>query len=642
MTSRRCIGLAAIMLVWFVVFERLVWNRHAAFATFDFDLGHHDQAIWLLSRGKGFITVSGMPVLGHHFTVAYFALAPLYWLGGGPQLLDVLQNAALALAAVPIYLLARDLLQNAWWALALAAVWLLNPSVQWLAWETWHPETVAIPFFLAAYLMASRRRWTPYWLLLVATLAWKEDIALAVARARHRDGHPRRAPHGVADARRWPIVWFVVAYGIVMPHLNGGTNHAGTFYGELGDSPTEIVRTMLTEPDVVIDRLTANDALGYARDLLAPFGFLPLLAPLVILIAVPQFLANVLTNANFFYDIRFHYAAIIVAVLALATVEGIAWLRPDELATVRRRLRRRLCAGHVGGLGHLTDRHPVPHRLLAAPRQRPPGDARRRRRHGARRRGRVGRLPHRPPPLPPHADLHVPEPVDPAQLGRQRRGARRSRPRPHARRGGMDRRRPDGARPESREAKLLATLLEHDEFEVVSDVDGIVVARRVKPPVGRDRTRRSRRVERSSGAAGSAASADSTPLTKRPLLSVEKRLASSTASSMTTATGHVGTLGELEACRAAARSGRAPASAPASSPSPWRRSASSRRSWCVGDALRRAVVVMRVGLDDLQLERVDRRDPLRLAPRRAGSSARSRASDRGVRAPRRRSSITPA
>ena len=106
------LGLAVIVLVWFVVFERLVWNRHAAFATFDFDLGHHDQAIWLLSRGKGFITVSGMPVLGHHFTVAYFALAPLYWLGGGPQLLIVLQNAALALAAVPIYLLARDRLQQ--------------------------------------------------------------------------------------------------------------------------------------------------------------------------------------------------------------------------------------------------------------------------------------------------------------------------------------------------------------------------------------------------------------------------------------------------------------------------------------------------------------------------------------------------
>ncbi len=477
------LGLAVIVFVWFVVFERLVANRHAAFATFDFDLGHHDQAIWLLSRGKGFITVSGMPVLGHHFTVAYFALAPLYWLGGGPQLLIVLQNAALAVAAVPIYLLARDRLHNAWWALALAAVWLLNPSVQWLAWETWHPETMAIPFFLGAYLMASRRRWTAYWLLLVAAMAWKEDIAIAVGvlgivmaiRGNRRIG---LLTLGVA------VVWFVVAYGLVMPHLNGGTNHAGTFYGELGDSPTAIASTMLTEPDVIIDRLFANDALGYARDLLAPFGFLPLLAPLLVLVAVPQFLANILTNANFFYDIRFHYAAIIVAVLALATVEGIAWLRRTSW--------RRAAVGFAGacalaasvawGISPISTQFRTGYwpldgnarqATLEAAVATVPGDA-----AVSAPYNLVPHLAHRtqiytfPNPFIPHnwgvagvapddPDLdHTPDEVEWIIVDRMSIG------------------------PESREANLLATLLDNGEFEVVSDTDGVVVARRVKPPVG--------------------------------------------------------------------------------------------------------------------------------------------------------------
>ena len=281
------------------------------------------------------------------------------------------------------------------------------------------------------------------------------------------------------------VVWFVVAYGMVMPHLNGGTNHAGTFYGELGDSPTAIARTMLTEPDVIIDRLTANDALGYARDLLAPFGFLPLLAPLLLLVAVPQFLANILTNANFFYDIRFHYAAIIVAVLALATVEGIAWLRRTSW--------RRFAVGFVGacalaasvawGISPISTQFRTGYWPLA--RQRPAGDARRRRGDGARRRRRVGAVPHRPPPHPPHADLHVPEPVHPAQLGRRRRGPRRPGPRPHARRGGVDHRRSHVASARSRaRPSCWRRCSSNDEFEVVSDTDGIVVARRVKPPVG--------------------------------------------------------------------------------------------------------------------------------------------------------------
>ena len=242
---------------------------------------------------------------------------------------------------------------------------------------------------------------------------------------------------------------------------------------------------MLTEPRRDRRPPDGNDALGYARDLLAPFGFVPLLAPLVTADRLPQFFANALTNANFFYDIRFHYAAIIVAVLALATVEGIAWLRPDELAALRRRLGRRLRAGHVGCVGHLTDRHAVPHRLLAARRQRPPGDARRRRRHRARRRGRVRRLPHRPPPLPPHADLHLPQPVDPGQLGR-RRGrpatTRTSTTRPTRSNGSSStgrRSAPTPARPSS-SPRCSSTASSRSS----ASADGIVVARRVEPPVG--------------------------------------------------------------------------------------------------------------------------------------------------------------
>ena len=230
------------------MFGRLIWQRHARFATFDFDLGHHDQAIWLLAHGKGFITVSGMPVLGHHMTLAYFAVAPLYWLGGGPQLLDLLQTAALALSAVPIYLSPA----TAW-----ATTGRPSPSVSpgcstrpcsGCCWEAWHPETMAIPFLLTAYLLASRRRWTWYWVALVAALSWKEDIAIAVAmlgivfalRGERRVG---LATFAVGAA------WFLLAYGLVMPHFNGGTNQAGIFYGELGSSPREIVRTVVTEPD---------------------------------------------------------------------------------------------------------------------------------------------------------------------------------------------------------------------------------------------------------------------------------------------------------------------------------------------------------------------------------------------------------
>src|ERR1043165_6087083 len=42
--------LGAMVVGWSVVFIVLGWIRHERFATFSFDLGIYDQAIWLLSR----------------------------------------------------------------------------------------------------------------------------------------------------------------------------------------------------------------------------------------------------------------------------------------------------------------------------------------------------------------------------------------------------------------------------------------------------------------------------------------------------------------------------------------------------------------------------------------------------------------
>ena len=42
--------LAGLIAVWVVVFGVLVWRRHDRYGTLAFDLGIHDQAIWLMAR----------------------------------------------------------------------------------------------------------------------------------------------------------------------------------------------------------------------------------------------------------------------------------------------------------------------------------------------------------------------------------------------------------------------------------------------------------------------------------------------------------------------------------------------------------------------------------------------------------------
>src|SRR4051812_39469526 len=66
----------ALLLLFSLTFERLVWARHAHFNTFDYDLGLNSQAAWLIAHGRGFMTVRGMQVFGHHVSPGYYLFAP--------------------------------------------------------------------------------------------------------------------------------------------------------------------------------------------------------------------------------------------------------------------------------------------------------------------------------------------------------------------------------------------------------------------------------------------------------------------------------------------------------------------------------------------------------------------------------------
>jgi uncharacterized membrane protein len=226
-------------------------------------------------------------------------------------------------------------------ASVLGIVWLLQPPLQFFAWETFHPEVMAIPFLLWAYWAAERDRRLLYWVMVVIALSWKEDVALFVLMLGVLQLVRRRRRLGLMTMGL-AVAWFTVFALWMVPHVAGGGTVYGPLYGNLGSTPGEVVKTAFTDPGLVIDRLDQNDALGYARDLLAPFGFTPLAAPLVLAMGLPQALVNLLSTANFTWDLRYHYQALPIAAAALAMVEGVAWLGRRRVAV------RRFAVGFVG------------------------------------------------------------------------------------------------------------------------------------------------------------------------------------------------------------------------------------------------------------------------------------------------------
>jgi uncharacterized membrane protein len=336
---RPAVVLGLLVAVYVATFGTLTWAQHVNFGTFGYDMGLYDQGIWLLSRFKDpFVTIRGLGYFEHHVNLITVLFVPAYWLGAGPVFLYLVETVWMALGAVPLYLLARDRLDSGWLAVAVAGCYLLYPSLEWINWWHFHPDALVITPLLFAWWLATgstgrppwrspgppRRRWGWFAAAVAVALACKEDAALAVVMLGLVLAAMGERRAGLLTAAAG-AGWFLLATRVVIPAAGGGD---GPFYQELfpgfGNSLGEIVWNMVVHPSRLLELAARQDRLAYYWHVLAPVALLPLAAPLVLLISLPQTVVNVASGHALTHDYRFHYTAIVLAGVFLATVEGMA------------------------------------------------------------------------------------------------------------------------------------------------------------------------------------------------------------------------------------------------------------------------------------------------------------------------------
>lgn len=327
-------AIGAFSAIWALIAVRLGSLRHDRFGTFGFDLAIHDQAIWLLAHGRDpFITIRGMDTFGHHFTPIYWLLAPIYWAGGGPHALLVLQTASQVLAAVALYLLTIDLLGRAyrWLGALFAAAFLLHPTNSWLVWEFFHPELMALGPLLMAYRAARTERWRAFLLWGLVAAASKEDMMLALAMiglsvVLPSTAHRRR---GLLIFAGWAVSYLVVTR-VLGTWRAGGPPPYETYYQPYGDSQFSVLFHFISHPADIARVLFDHDRLAYYRAMLVPAGLvLPLLGWRGFAIGLPVLFGNVATGPGYPYthDYRLHYSTIVLGAVFLGLVEGAALIQ---------------------------------------------------------------------------------------------------------------------------------------------------------------------------------------------------------------------------------------------------------------------------------------------------------------------------
>ncbi|HEY6068313.1 MAG TPA: DUF2079 domain-containing protein [Gaiellaceae bacterium] len=308
-------------------FAALSVLRHDAFFTGRFDLGNMVQAVWSTAHGHPLQMTSlhGEQIsrLAAHVDPILVLFAPLWWLWPSPDLLLVTQALAVALGAVPVFLLARKHLASARAGLGFALAYLLYPATGWLTLNEFHPVALATPLLLFAFWYLDEDRLLPFALFAVAASTCKEEIALVVAGFGVWYAFSHRRVRAGAVIAGVGLAWAAVAIAVVIPHYHAGVE--SDFYGrysEVGGSAAGIVKTAVTHPMRIVHAVTSARDLRFLLELLAPLAALCLLAPLILVAALPELALNLLSSATTQTSIHFHYTAGLIPPLVIGAVFG--------------------------------------------------------------------------------------------------------------------------------------------------------------------------------------------------------------------------------------------------------------------------------------------------------------------------------
>lgn len=311
--------------------------RHGLFRSTAFDLAWFDQGIYLISQGQPpIVSFSGFHILGDHAAFIFYPLALLYRLYADVHWLFAVQAIALGGAAPLVWLLAIQGGLSRSLANTLTLVYLLSPVVFNVNLFDFHSDVIAIPGILGAVLAARSRRIIPFtaWILLILASKAVLSLTLIMVGVWLWCFEQRRICGAIAAGLS--TAWFLFSTQVIFPYFTGGEHAAVGRYDYLGDSVLDIGLNLVKNPQIILGHLFQLSSLEYAVLLLIPYVWGLHYRNWVMLIpALPQFVLNLLSDADTQRDLVHQYSVPILPFLVLMVLAALTsdrtWLRRRQL-----------------------------------------------------------------------------------------------------------------------------------------------------------------------------------------------------------------------------------------------------------------------------------------------------------------------
>ncbi len=318
--------LALLVTIYVILLTHVSWRRFDGQRMGAYDLGIFDAATWLISQGKSpTLTLRGMHLLGDHFSVILYGIAPLYWLFPTPKTLLTVQSLALGLGAVPIYRLALRHTLRVEAAVVFAFAYLMHPTIAGSNLAEFHPDTLALPLLLSALDAFDARYWRLYTIALLLTCLVKEVAGISVIAVGMvvLYSHPKRGLATVAGG----LIAIFLSMATLKHFAPDSPSGYITLYSQYGTSPLQIVFRLITHPPILLKALFSPAGRGLLTALLSSLAFLPLFAPEVAFWCLPPLLVTLLPSYLLALEPTLYYWCWALPLLLYASMIGFSRLQ---------------------------------------------------------------------------------------------------------------------------------------------------------------------------------------------------------------------------------------------------------------------------------------------------------------------------
>jgi uncharacterized membrane protein len=270
-------------------------QRMYGLTTDAWDVAHYQQLVWSFTQGHWF-----------PLELILVPIAAIEKLWPSPVVLAIFSAAGLAAAGPAAYLFFRAMLpadrkESAWLAVALAAPVPFWAAIQEATRDFFHPENMALAFALVAAYAGLRGKRVLMWSFVLLDLACGQNQAYTVAVLALFLG-----VYGAPDVKKhWRFLlyvagaWLLVAAAIVQHNLS----------------------VSLSWP-AAAEALIQPEALLMVSAIIASMFALPLLAPRWLLLVIPPYLANVLSDQSPQNTLKLHYVLLLMFPLMVAGAIG--------------------------------------------------------------------------------------------------------------------------------------------------------------------------------------------------------------------------------------------------------------------------------------------------------------------------------